>query len=370
MKRILTFFFATLLCLACTSEKYCTISGSVTVPDPAQDYYAVLVQVNSRLDSCLIEDGKFTLHAAQNPQSQLRVEIHDAQGKWLNDGSLFDNVIEVIPDTDAISVNVDSYESTGSPLTEDLHQLIRQVNEMLAGPSPELDEMIAASEAGDAEKMMEISRRTREKQKHLLKETYLAHLNDAVGLQALQLLSFDLETDEFIDLLAQGADFIQEDENIQMILLWRAASDKESGSVEYVCLEKDGSVRSRETKDALECLNAIIGQGHYVLLDFWASWCGPCREEIPNVIKMNEKYAGKGLKVVGVTVKDKPEESLAAIQQLGINYDQIFDIEGIVCSKYPIEGIPHFFLLDPSGEIVLSGNHNLGEFDVYLQKVL
>ena len=153
MKRILTFFFATLLCLACTSEKYCTISGSVTVPDPAQDYYAVLVQVNSRLDSCLIEDGKFTLHAAQNPQSQLRVEIHDAQGKWLNDGSLLDNVIEVIPDTDAISVNVDSYESTGSPLTEALHQLIRQVNEMLAGPSPELDEMIAASEAGDTEMM-------------------------------------------------------------------------------------------------------------------------------------------------------------------------------------------------------------------------
>ena len=137
-----------------------------------------------------------------------------------------------------------------------------------------------------------------------------------------------------------------------------------------MCLEKDGSVQSRETKDALECLNAFIGQGHYVLLDFWASWCGPCREEIPNVIKLNEKYAAKGLKVIGVTVKDKQEASLAAIQKLGINYDQIFDLEGIVCGKYPIEGIPHFFLLDPSGEIVLSGHHNLDEFDVYLQKVL
>ena len=74
--------------------------------------------------------------------------------------------------------------------------------------------------------------------------------------------------------------------------------------------------------------------------------------------------------VVGVTVKDKPEASLAAIRELGINYDQIFDLEGIVCGKYPIEGIPHFFLLDPSGEIVLSGHHNLDEFDAYLQRVL
>ena len=368
MKRILPIVFAALLCLACHSEKTCTIRGTVTVPDAQQDYYAVLYQGGSGLDTCLIAGGQFMLHAVQNPQCQLRIEIHDAQGNRLNDGSLFDNVIEVIPDTDAITVNVDTYESSGSPLTEDLHSLIRQINGMLEGPSPESDEMIAASEAGDDEKMEEISRRTREKMNQVLRETYLAHLNDAVGLQALQLLSFDLKTDVFIELVARGADFIQEDENIQMTLLWRAASDKESGSVEFVCLEKDGSVRSRETKDAQECLKALIGQGQYVLLDFWASWCGPCREEIPNVIKLNAKYAGKGLKVVGVTVQDKPESSLAAIQGLGINYDQIFDLEGIVCDQYPIEGIPHFFLLDPSGEIVLSGHHNLDVFDAYLQK--
>ena len=113
---------------ACASEKPCTIQGTVTVPDAAQDYYAVLYQGGSSIDTCLIADGKFTLHAVQTSQQQLRVEIHDAQGKRLNDGSLFDNVIEVIPDTDAIDVNVDTYESNGSPLTEDLHQLIRQMS--------------------------------------------------------------------------------------------------------------------------------------------------------------------------------------------------------------------------------------------------
>ena len=370
MKKTLLFLAAALLCLACHSEKTCTIRGTVSVPDAGQNYYAILVQGNTALDSCLIADGGFTLHAVQNPQSQLRVEIHDAQGNWLNDGSLFDNVIEVIPDTENISVDVDSYESTGSPLTADLHQLIRQVFDMLDDPGPELDEMMAAAQAGDAEKMEEISRRTQEKKQRLLKETYLSHLNDAVGLQALQLLSFDLETDEFIEMVVQGADFIQEDESIQMNLLWRSASDKETGAVEYVCLDNDGSIRTRETMDAKECLEAIIGQGQHVLLDFWASWCGPCREEIPNVIKLNEKYAAKGLKVVGVTVKDKPEASLAAIQELGIGYDQIFDLEGIVCNMFPIEGVPHFFLLDPTGETILSGHHNLDEFDALLAKHL
>ncbi len=80
--------FAALLCLACHSEKTCTIRGTVTVPDAAQDYYAVLYQGGSSIDPCLIADGKFTLHAVQTSQQQLRVEIHDAQGKGRNPGKM------------------------------------------------------------------------------------------------------------------------------------------------------------------------------------------------------------------------------------------------------------------------------------------
>ena len=109
MRNALLFMFAALLCLACHSEKTCTIRGTVTVPDAAQDYYAVLYQGGSSIDTCLIADGKFTLHAVQTPQQQLRVEIHDAQGKRLNDGSLFDNVIEVIPDMSAMLISLSPF---------------------------------------------------------------------------------------------------------------------------------------------------------------------------------------------------------------------------------------------------------------------
>ena len=359
-----------MLCLACTSEKNCTIRGSVTVPADGQAYYAVLLRSREGLDTCRIGNGRFTLRAEQNPQCQLHIEIQNDRFEWIGDGSIFDKTMEIIPDTREIQVDMDASQSTGSPLTDSLNQLLRQIFNLLEGPGPETDEMMAAHEAGDMEKIEEIRRRTTEKMQQILRETYQGHLNDAVGLQALRLLSNFLETDELKELMAKAAGFIQEDESLLTTLRWQETMNKETGEVEYVRLEKNGSILSRETMDALACLNTIVGQGNYVLLDFWASWCAPFREEIPHVIKLHEKYAGKGLKVVGVTVNDKAEHSLAAMQELGINYDQIFDLEGIICSKYPVQGIPHFFLLDPGGAVVLSGHHNLDEFDAYLKKNL
>lgn len=119
-----------------------------------------------------------------------------------------------------------------------------------------------------------------------------------------------------------------------------------------------------------ECHDKRIGQGQYVLLDFWASWCGPCLDEIPNVIRLNNLFAGKGLRILGVTVRDQPDHSKAAISEMKNNYDQIFDLEGIISARYSVEGVPHFFLLDPQGNVALQGHHNLDEFEQYLQKNL
>ena len=82
-----------------------------------------------------------------------------------------------------------------------------------------------------------------------------------------------------------------------------------------------------------------------------------------NVIRLNRLFAAKGLKIVGVTVKDKPENSMSAMAEFGIDYDQIFDLEGVICAKFPVNGIPHFFLLDPQGNIILTGHHNLSRVE-------
>ncbi len=367
-KMFLVSAFLPMLCVGCTSDNTCTIQGTVTVPDTAKDYYAVMVCCNNDVDTCLVKNGAFTLKTVQNPHLQQRIRFIDAEGNEVGDGGLFD-MMEIVADTRKMTVDFDNLTASGSPLTTAMNEMVLQVYQILEGPGPELDEMISASEAGDKEKMMEISMRTGQKMDSVLRTNYLAHLDDAVGLQAMTLMAFDLDYEEMVNLLDQGADFIREDDNIAMTLNYKLAPSKEDGKVVFVKVEPDGCVISQEEQDASACLEYLNGTGRdgYVLLDFWASWCGPCREAIPEVIQLNSTFSPKGLKVIGITVKDKPENSLAAMAELGIDYNQIFDLDGIICSKFPIAGIPHFFLLNPEGDIVCDG-HSLRVFDHYLQQ--
>ena len=89
-----------------------------------------------------------------------------------------------------------------------------------------------------------------------------------------------------------------------------------------------------------------------MLVDFWASWCGPCRAEIPNLIKAYEQYKDKGFMVLGVAVNDKPEDTLKAIEKDGITYPQILNSEGIAASTYGFNAIPYIVLFGPDGTIL------------------
>lgn len=337
--------------ISCNSDKTCTIHGSVTVPDPAKDYYAVLVCGRSDVDTCLVKDGAFTLKTVQNPRAQQRIRFIDAEGEEVGNGDIFD-MMEIVADTRKMTVDFNTQQSSGSPLTAAMNDMIHKVYQLLEGSEPEMDDPMAAMDS-------------------VLRANYFAHLDDAVGLQAMRLLSNFLNYEEIMQLLDQGADFIKGDEKMSMALTYLLAPSKDDGKVVFVKVGTDGRVLSQEEQEASACLEYLEGVGRdgYVLLDFWASWCSPCREKIPEVIRLNDSFAPKGLKVLGVTVQDKPENSLAAMAKLGVNYDQIFDLDGILCSKFPFAGIPHFFLLNPQGNIVLQGHHNLDEFEQYLKHV-
>lgn len=107
-----------------------------------------------------------------------------------------------------------------------------------------------------------------------------------------------------------------------------------------------------EYEGKVQRLSDYVGRGRYVLADFWASWCRPCRHDIPEVIRLYEKYKDMGLVVLGITVNDKPENSIKAIKDLRIPYPQIMNGRKSVTEPYGIDAIPHVILFAPDGTII------------------
>jgi peroxiredoxin len=96
-------------------------------------------------------------------------------------------------------------------------------------------------------------------------------------------------------------------------------------------------------------------RGKYVLLDFWASWCAPCREENPNIVKQYHSFKDKGFTVLGVSLDDEKTDWVKAIAQDNLAWTHVSELKrwnGKVTMQYKVEGIPASFLIDPTGKIV------------------
>ncbi len=96
-------------------------------------------------------------------------------------------------------------------------------------------------------------------------------------------------------------------------------------------------------------------KGKYVLLDFWASWCGPCRAENPNVVKAYKKYHEKGFEILAVSLDDKKDKWLEAIAKDGLTWTHVSDLKGwknVVAQMYNIRAVPSNLLLDKDGNIM------------------
>lgn len=93
-------------------------------------------------------------------------------------------------------------------------------------------------------------------------------------------------------------------------------------------------------------------RGRYVMVDFWSSWCPPCREEAPVLAAAYDRYRTQGVEFVGVAVWDVQEEAARFIEDSGATYPAGVDTRGVIGVDYGLTGIPEKYFIDPQGHIV------------------
>lgn len=169
------------------------------------------------------------------------------------------------------------------------------------------------------------------------------NLDNALGQMLFVQEAYDMTLPELESVLEKYPS-LKESKRIQKILASQQSKAATAVGQKFV----DFTVNSNGTEHKL---SDVVGKGKYVLVDFWASWCGPCRREMPNLKEMYAKY-GDDLKILGVAVWDEPEASERAVKELELPWEIWINGQTEPTDKYGILGIPCLILFDPEGNIV------------------
>lgn len=269
-------------------------------------------------------------------------------------------VLNVILDRDDIEINVDGnnpqgfFEVKGSP---DL-DLIKQVQELqnAANESPEMarinEEFTAAAQRKD-EAAMEAVRAEY--------FSYIKKTNDQIAalmvehtpsLAVVNLLQANtLDKDQYFETYLAVAEKLEK--------AWPDYS-KAKQFIAFVDKLKRTAIGQPAPEIALpnpqgEVVKLSSLRGKYVLVDFWAKWCGPCRRENPNVVRVYNKYKDKGFTVYGVSLDRTKEDWVKAIQEDNLTWTHVSDLkfwQSEAAKTYGITAIPFSILLDPNGVII------------------
>ncbi|MDH5597933.1 MAG: AhpC/TSA family protein [Cyclobacteriaceae bacterium] len=269
--------------------------------------------------------------------------------------------VVVILNKEDITVNVDGnkrdgfVEVTGSSD----HNLIIEVQQAMMefNNSPEMmnvnQNFNDARNRGDNEGMAKIQSDFMQMRKAHQDELAAIIRKNPTSLAAIELLSNNnvIETDNYFDLLEYVVDetskampgspyvmaFADKVKSLKVFAIGQVAPDIELPN-------PDGDIVK---------LSSL--RGNYVLVDFWAKWCKPCRMENPNVVKMYKKYNDKGFEVYGVSLDRNKADWLQAINEDGLHWTQVSDLKywnSAAAKLYNVTSIPFALLLDPEGRII------------------
>ena len=274
-----------------------------------------------RLDSAIVRDGAFTFQG--RTEKSRFVEIITKEGGLMG---------QFILEPGTISLRGNNYYGKGAPLNDAFTNLVNELEPY--------DKKMRDGEISEDERDKVYAEKVVQQVK--------AHLNDALGARSFYYFQNEVEKFTFKDLYDRGGASIKKVPRLtELRAYYELTAQTEEGM-----MFKDFEV---PYEGKVQRLSDYVGKGKYVLIDFWASWCGPCKKEVPNIIEVWNKYKDRNFVAVGIATNDKPEDTKASIKQLGIEYPQIMNNQGEASQPYGVTSIPQIILFGPDGTILRRG---------------
>ena len=337
-KLFLALAVAVLLGANTVTSQNVVISGKTAAAYNGKEVY--LIKQNIYSDTTIVVDGKFTFETNADNQIVCRLSIADDKQM----------VADVLITPRQMPVNID-FTATPIRVTDDgglndrWSEIQHEASKIEEAFNAKAQQMYAEGKS-DAE-IQTVMTGYVEKYHNIYRNAIESNKDNILGAYVLSLVVRDFySTLEDLDTTIKQVKYAQ---YMPSVLIHREqlmmAEPTQQGKM-FVDFE-GSTIDGKPSK-----LSDYVGKGNYVLVDFWASWCGPCRREIPNLRKLYEKYKEKNLTILGIYVWDSIEKMEMAIEEEQIVWPQIFDSKEIATKTYGIDGIPHLILFGPDGTIL------------------
>lgn len=303
--------------------------------------YLLDYNTGNRLDSVMVDSNKFVFSGTVD-SVRYCVALIEVDG-------IARERADLILDTGRIVVNLKDQTATGGPLNAALVSYVKERDNMrmeYTNIYKELEGKI--KDENQRRKEFERIHKNEWYPKYIsmFEKNFEANTNNIVGAVILTDMADRYRTGQMDTAFTKLSKDILELKMVQEIVSRNESLKKTAVGQkfsDFTIEQPDGSKVS---------LSDYAGKGKYVLVDFWASWCGPCRGETPNLKELYNKYKGDKFEIVGVTVWDDVAESKKAIEEDKITWPQILDAQEIPMKLYGILGIPHIMLIGPDGTIL------------------
>lgn len=344
---ILTALVLTLLTSGLSAQN-CHITGRVTVPElQGKNIFVLNMNTGKSLASTKIVDSAFAFDITVNEPFVGMLKT-DPQNN--NPRSYY--YLRIVGESGNIYADLVTDSLSGTPLNDRLYQYQKMSNYEISVINAfyhQLSESVNTPENVRTELNDKIEKRM-ESLFSMMRKTFEENKDNAFGAFVMEdLLNYDDEM-EYETVLKMLEDAAPEVTNYQTLQTKLVAMEKVSHTApgkQFIDLD----LTDYKTKKTVK-LSKVIN-GRVALIDFWASWCGPCRREIPNLAKIHEKYGeNKGFVVVSLNVWDKPDGQAKAIKDLGMTWTQLTDTTRNATDTYGVEGIPQILLIGRDGKII------------------